>query len=575
MAPFDLLVVHGLFVDVALLRPFEGWGAIRDGRWVYVEEGSPPAGLSAARTLDLDGKLCAPGLIDAHMHIESSLVTPRRFAEAVVPWGTTAVLADPHEVANVAGEEGIRWMIRASRGLPLRVYQAIPSCVPATSSDFEWTAARIDEAAVRGLAAEPSVIALGEVMDYRRVLAGDPAMRAMVDAAREAGLLVEGHIPSLRGLELSEYLAWGIGSDHTLTGPDKIREEISKGAAVMLQDKSIRRDTIAAVAALADRSRILLVTDDTEPPLLREGHLSRMVAKAIAHGLGPIEALASATLRPARYLGLRDQGAIAPGFLADFLVIADAAAFPPDEVYVGGELVGREGRYVGGALAPAPPPPRAPGVPGPFAQADFDPFPRPLPRGLTANAVVIESEATSVTGLERIPVPPEAARFAAGEPLWDPALALVAVIARDSSSRSLGLVRGLGLREGAFASSFAHDSHNLLVAGRDAASMARAANEVGRIGGGLVAAAAGRVAATLRLPLLGLISDEPAARLADELEALEAALARMGMSRPRPFLMLSLLALSVSPRFKFTDRGIIDVEARSLLPPFFVEGKGA
>ena len=263
------------------------------------------------------------------MHIESSLLTPRRFAEAVVPWGTTAVLADPHEVANVAGEEGIRWMIRASMGLPLRVYQAIPSCVPATSADLEWTAARIDEASVRRLAAEPSVIALGEVMDYRRVLEGDAEMRAMVGAARDAGLLVEGHIPTLRGMELSDYLAWGIGSDHTLTGPDKIREELSKGAAVMLQDKSIRPDTMAAVAALADRSRVLLVTDDTEPSLLREGHLSRMVAKAVRHGLDPIEALASATLRPARYLGLRDQGALAPGFLADFLVLRRRRSFRP------------------------------------------------------------------------------------------------------------------------------------------------------------------------------------------------------------------------------------------------------
>jgi len=188
-----------------------------------------------------------------------------------------------------------------------------------------------------------------------------------------------------------------------------------------------------------------------------------------------------------------------------------------------------------------------------------------------AHVVVVETEWNSVTGLERLAVPPEAARFAAGAPLWDPSLDLVAVIARDASSRAAGLVRNLGLREGAFASSFSHDSHNLLVVGRDSASMALAANEVGRIGGGLVVVARGRTVAPLRLPLLGLISDEPVARLAGELDALEAALAAAGMSRPRPFLMLSLLALSVSPRYKFTDRGIIDVEARALLSPFVVE----
>jgi adenine deaminase len=576
--PLDLLVTNAMFVDVGLLRTFAGWGATRGGRWVYVEEGSPPAGpaalaaLAAARTLDAGGRLVAPGLIDAHMHIESSLVTPRRFAEAVVPWGTTAILADPHEVANVAGEEGIRWMIRCSDGLPLRIYQAIPSCVPATSPDLEWTAVRIDAAAVRRLADEPSVIALGEVMDYVRVLMREPEMAAMVAAARERGLLVEGHIPTLRGRELSDYLAWGIGSDHTLTGPDKIREEIAKGAAVMLQDKSIRKDTMEAVARLADRSRVMLVTDDTEPPLLRGGHLSRMVARAIANGLDPVEAWACATVRPARYLGLRDQGMVAPGFLADFLLLDGPAVFPPREVYVGGELVASRGRFGGRIAGAGPAAPRAPGVPGPFAPADFQPFPQPLPAVLTAAVVVVETEWNSLTGLEKVAVPPEAGRYAAGGTLWDPGLAVVSVIARDNSSRSTGLVRNLGLAEGAYAASFAHDSHNLIVVGRDAASMALAANEVGRIGGGLVLVSGGRVTATLRLPILGLISDEPVDRLAGELDALEAALARQGMKRPRPFLMLSLLALSVSPRYKFSDRGIVDVEARALIPPFAKEG---
>jgi adenine deaminase len=576
--PLDLLVTNALFVDVGLLRTFAGWGAIRGGRWVYIEEGSPPAGpaaLAAARTLDAGGRLLAPGLIDAHMHIESSLVTPRRFAEAVVPWGTTAILADPHEVANVAGEEGVRWMIRCSQGLALRIYQAIPSCVPATSPDLEWTAVRMDAAAVRRLADEPSVIALGEVMDYVRVLMREPEMAAMVAAAREKGLLVEGHIPTLRGRGLSDYLAWGIGSDHTLTSPDKIREEIAKGVAVMLQDKSIRNDTMAAVAGLADRSRVMLVTDDTEPPLLREGHLSRMVTKAIAEGLDPVEAWACATIRPARYLGLRDQGMVAPGFLADFVVLDGPAAFPPREVYVGGELVASSGRFGGraaGAGPAAPQAPRAPGVPGPFASTDFQPFPQPLPAGLTAAVVVVETEWNSLTGLEKVAVPQEAGRYAAGGTLWDPGLAVVSVIARDNSSRSTGLVRNLGLVEGAYAASFAHDSHNLIVVGRDAASMALAANEVGRIGGGLVLVSGGRVSATLRLPILGLISDEPVDTLARELDALEAALARQGMKRPRPFLMLSLLALSVSPRYKFSDRGIVDVEARALIPPFAKEG---
>ncbi|MCI0475553.1 MAG: amidohydrolase family protein, partial [Anaerolineales bacterium] len=268
MLRLDLVIYNARIADVFRMRVFDGWVGIRDGRFVYVEEGAPPKEIVADETRDLGGRVIAPGLIDAHMHIESSLLTPRGFAQAVVPHGTTTVLADPHEVANVAGEEGVRWMIRASQNLPLRIFYAIPSCVPATSPEIEWTRAVFDADTVKRLAQEPSVIALGEVMDYGQVLADGEHLRGMVSAAHDAGLLVEGHIPTLSGTDLSQYLAWRITSDHTLTTPDKISEQISKGVAVMLQSKSVTRDNIAAVNDLSDRSRVLLVTDDIEPSLL-------------------------------------------------------------------------------------------------------------------------------------------------------------------------------------------------------------------------------------------------------------------------------------------------------------------
>jgi adenine deaminase len=556
----DLLLHNARIADVFRLRVFEGWVGIRDGRFVYVEEGAPAPDFTAKETRDLVGRVIIPGLIDSHMHIESSHVTPRGFAQAVLPHGTTTVLADAHEVANVAGEEGVRWMIRASENLPLGIFHAIPSCVPATAPEFEWTRDVFNADVVARLAREPGVIALGEVMDYGAVLADESRLRAMVDAAHDAGVLVEGHIPTLRGAELSQYLAWRITSDHTLTTPEKIREQISKGLAVMLQTKSCTRENIAAVNELADRSHILLVTDDIEPSLLVRGHLSLIVNLAMGAGMSPIEALASATIRPARYLGLRDRGGIAPGYRADFAVMDDLARFPPREVFANGERVAMGGKFTARDLPATPRVPANVILPGPFTREDLR-MTDPITGTISANAVVIKNATSSLTDLERVSV-----RVENGFPQLDAALALVAVIARDGSSKSIGVIKNFGLRAGAVASSFAHDAHNLLVVGRDADEMARAANAVREIGGGVVIARDGAIIATLCLPVFGLISDAPIDQLVRDFDGIENALRDLGVAHRRPFLMLSLLALSVSPNFKFTDKGVMDTERRRLLP---------
>ena len=560
MISLDLLMHNARIADIFRLRVFEGWVGIRAGRFVYVEEGAPPATIIAKEKRDLGKRVIAPGLIDSHMHIESSHVTPRGFAQAVLPHGTTTILADAHEVANVAGEAGVRWMIRASENLPLRIFHAIPSCVPATSPEFEWTSAVFDANVVARLAQEPGVIALGEVMDYGQVLADGARLRAMVNAAHDAHLLVEGHIPTLRGTDLSQYLAWRITSDHTLTTPEKIREQISKGLVVMLQTKSCTRENIAAVNDLADRARILLVTDDIEPTMLVKGHLSLILALAIDAGMSPIEAMASATIRPARYLGLRDLGGIAPGFCADFAVMDELAAFPPREVFVGGERVAADGKFSGRDLPMTPPVPANVMLPGPFTERDFR-MTETVTGTVAANVVVVVNATTSATDLERVPV-----RVENGYPRLDDALALVAVIARDGSSKSIGVIKDFGLRAGAVASSFAHDSHNLLVVGREANDMASAANAVRDMGGGVAAVRDGKRIATLHLPVLGLLSDAPIGEIEQEFDALENALRDLGVRHARPFLMLSLLALSVSPNFKFTNKGVMDTEARKLLP---------
>ena len=564
MTTVDLLFRNARIADVFGMRVIEGWVGIRNARFVYVEDGAPPAGLKTESEIDLKGRFLVPGLIDTHMHIESSLLTPRRFAEAVLPHGTTAILSDPHEVANVAGEAGVRWMIQAGAGLPLRVYQAIPSCVPATSPELEWTGAVFDSRVVEHLASESSVIALGEVMDYQSILRGGERLVSMVQAARDNGLLVEGHIPTLRGAELSQYLSYGISSDHTLAHPEKIKEQISKGLAVMLQAKSITRENMDTILSLADRSRILLVTDDIEPSLLEKGHLSMILSKAMQHGLPPLEALASATIRASRYLGLRDLGALAPGYRADFLIMDDLAEFPPREVFVDGQRIASDGKVVDGEFADLPDIPEAPMMPGPFSNRDFhlvDDSSANL--SATANVVVVENDQTSLTHLEKIPV-----QIKAGQAVLTDSLCLVAIIARNRSSRSVGLIKNLGLQSGAFASSFAHDSHNLLVVGRDVDAMNTAANAVYEMGGGAVVVDGGKIKARLALPIMGLLSDAHPGDVAVELHSVEESLRNLGVRHQRPFLLLSVMSLSVSPYYKFTDKGIIDTEQRRLIPPW-------
>ncbi len=564
---FDALLVNAEIADVFRYRLFEGWIGIRDGRFVAVEAGSAPRGIRAAETLDLAGRIVMPGLIDSHLHIESSLLTPRRFAEAVLPFGTTTILSDPHEVGNVAGEDGVKWMIAASQDLPLRIYHSIPSCVPATSPEIEWTHEVFDAATIRRLARQPSVIALGEVMDYRGLLGPNERLRAIVRAARASKLLIEGHIPTLSGIELSQYLAHGISSDHTLTFAAKIEEQISKGLAVMLQTKSVTPENMAVVARLPDRSQIILVTDDIEPSLLTDGqgHLSRIVTLAIDCGMPPLEAIAAATIRPARYLGLRDHGAIAPGFLADFLVMDEIGAFPPAQVYVGGQAVAGAGAMTAAVTRENPARPDYPGIPGSFVADDFKLDSHGGCGSVQARVVALQNKQSTLTKLEQMSVNLQDGhvQFQAED-----GLALAAVIARDESSRTVGLIANSGLKRGAWASSVAHDCHNLLVIGRSPEAMAQAANAVHEMGGGVAVATDRGVAASLRLPYFGLLSDEPVAAVASGLVAVEDAMRHIGADQTRPFLTFSIMSLSVSPYAKFTDKGLVDTESRQLIRPF-------
>ena len=562
MINLDLAVINVKIADAVSLRVFSGWLGLKKDKFVYVEEGDFPASIKAEKIIDKKGCCIIPGFVDSHMHIESTLLTPERFEEAAVPHGTTTILNDPHEVANVSGINGVKWFMERSKSLRLRVYHSIPSCVPASSPELEWTAFVFGKNEVEELSREDNVLALGEVMDYKRVLSGDRALKAMVNAALKRGLRVEGHIPTLKGRELSEYVSWGITSDHTLMNPERITERISRGVFVMLQLKSITDENIRTVMNFKDRSAVLLVTDDVEPSMIKYGHISTIVKKAVEKGMPAMEAIASASIRPAHYLNLNDIGLIAPGYKADFLVVKDLTDFPPEEVYIGGELVAEKGIFLktAGAGSPVADTPAA-GTAIPVSKPDL----QIGEEGNTicnCNAVVVENDDNSLTSLEKINI-----NLLKGYPDFKrhKDIALIGVFARNGKSGNVGIVKNLGLENGAYASTFEHDSHNLMIVGRGIDDMLKASQVVSEMGGGIAVVKNSSVLAELPLPVMGILSDHNFKEVADSLALIENTLKSLGMSHKRPFLLLSVLCLSVSPYFKFSDKGIVDTENRKLM----------
>ncbi|TVQ98876.1 MAG: adenine deaminase [Spirochaetaceae bacterium] len=605
-----ILYFNARIVDVILGSVYRGWFLVRDGRFQLVEEGDPPAHVTldsdsadslpeaaGSRRADLAGAVVHPGLLDIHMHIESSLLTPRRFAEAVLPWGTTTILQDPHEIANVLGAEGVRWMVAQSQGLPLRIYSAVSSCVPATTAPLETPNALLRPDEVGELATLPGVLALGEMMDYHGIINGDSERTAMVNAGLRAGLTVEGHVPSLSGPDLSRYIAAGIRSDHTLMNPDKIREELRKGLTVMIQEKSLTPEVVVTVQRLPDRSRVVLITDDVMPNRLRTGHMSRIVSLAGELGWDPVDAIASATIRPAVYLGLRDLGAIAPGFRADFVVCDELLHFPPRSVFVSGAQVAADGAFMpagfegaGGNDGDGSPdghrarPPLVRFGVTRIPESYFRLMDSDTECRATVRVIETNTRNTVTTLCER------RVTLRDGVPVNEPDLTLAVVISRAELSGTLRprgtvcLFSGLGLTDGAFATSLSHDTHNVFVVGRSPAAMADAANAVLKAGGGM-AVSTGETAVTagdpasdrrrepllLPLPIAALLSDEPVAEVGARFDELEQRLRALGMGAVNPILLLTILPLTVSPFFKISDLGIVDVEARRVLPPVVPE----
>ncbi len=551
-APVDLLLANGRIVDVLSGEIHEADLAIVRSRIVGIGD------YEAEEVVDLGGAYVAPGWIDAHVHIESSLVPPAEFARAVVPRGTTTVVTDPHEIANVLGLDGIRFMFENAKRGPLSMYVMASSCVPATTMETNGAVLRSYDLA--SFKADPWVIGLAEVMNFPGVVRGDAEV---LEKIREfENLVIDGHCPGLTGKQLAAYVAAGIRSDHECTSVEEAREKLRLGLTIFVREATNARNLKALLPLVTPENhhRICFCTDDRQPSdLLDEGHIDFMVRTAIEEGIPPILAIRMATWNPASYFRLHDRGALTPGRRADIVVFDDLARPEARLVFRGGQRVAEDGAM----LVPRPERPEHPLRS--TVNVAWDHIDLRIPadgRRLLAIGVVPNQLTT-----ERIETE---ATVRDGEVVADPSrdLLKIAVVERHRSTGAVGkgFVRGLGLARGALASTIAHDHHNLIVVGADDASMWTAARRAADLGGGLVVADGDAVLAEVPLPYGGLMSDRPIEEVREQLDATLRAARELGSSLHDPFMAMSFLGLEVIPSLKLTDQGLVDVDRFELVP---------
>jgi adenine deaminase len=529
--------IEGNIVDVISGEIFPGRVVHRDGIIRAVER----------RSGTFEGFLL-PGFIDAHIHVDSSLLCPSRFAEAVVPRGTTAVVTDPHEIANVLGASGISYMRQDAAAVPLRFHFTAPSCVPATP--FETSGASLGAADIETLLREDDVVALGEVMNYPGAVDGDPVVISKIEVARRLGKPIDGHCPLLTGNKLKKYITLGISTDHECTRADEAYEKHSLGMRILVRQGSVAKN-LETLAPFARENDFFLVSDDMLAPDLLEGHLDRTLAQAVALGIDPLHAVRAVTLRPAEHYRL-PIGAIAAGRAADIAKVRDLSSFAVEEVYIGGKLAAAEGKPAFRAT-----PLLKPGTFSiPFRRGpDFTisaPGPIAAVRVIVAiRDQIVTAEETAVMRVEKGRVLPDPERD----------ILFISVVNRYRDAPvACGFVKGFGLKSGAIASSVAHDAHNIVVVGADPEDMAGAVNAIIRESGGFCLSAGG-TSLSLPLGVAGLMSTEPPRDVAVRLDLLQRRARELGCLLDWPFMTMSFLSLLVIPRLKIGDRGLFDVDA--------------
>ena len=552
----DILFINGNIINVFTGEIRQESVAVKDGHICGLGE------YESQEVVDLKGRYMAPGFIDSHVHIESSMVTPEVFARSVVPRGTTTVVADPHEIANVLGIDGIKYMMQAAENQPVNILFALSSCVPATT--METSGAILEAPDLEPLFSHKSACALAEMMNYPGVIFGDPGVMAKLKMAQRAGKPVDGHAPGLTGKELNAYVAAGIHRDHECTTCEEALEKLRLGMHIMVREGTCARNLEALVPAITNHTwtRMMWCTDDRHPgDILSQGHVDYIIRKAISLGLDPVRAIQMGTINCARYFGIKDAGAIAPGRRADLVIFQDLEKLNIEKVYTLGILVAEQGTLAPHIKETHPSP--CPATMNVNMDAINFSIPMMGPRVRVIKAIAHQV----VTGLETMDILEENG-CAVADPSRD--MAKIAVIERHTGKTGMakGFVTGIGLLTGALASSVAHDSHNIIVMGMDDGDMMRAVKEVVTMGGGLSVVNAGRTLATVPLPVAGLMSQSPMDQVHQEMKmAIEAAQA-LGSTLDDPFMTLGFLALPVIPHLKITDKGLVDVDKFKLIELF-------
>jgi adenine deaminase len=550
--PGDLLLRNARIVNVFTSEVEEGDVLIKEGYIAAV--GREEYG--AQEVVDLGGAYLLPGFIDGHVHLESSYLYVDQYARAVVPRGTTAVVTDLHELANVAGLRGLRRYLRDARPLPLDVFLMVPSCVPATF-DLETSGAVLGPREIRRALRWPEAIGLGELMNFPGVIHGHRACLDKVEAAW--GSVLDGHAPKVRGKDLNAYLCAGPRSDHETTQLEEGWEKVRRGMYLMIREGTTEKNLEELLPLVSDDTypRCMLVVDDRScRDLLQDGDIDAVVRKALRLGLRPIRAVQMVTIVPATHFRLRHHGAVAPGYVANLLVADDLYDLRPRQVYYRGQLVAQDGHPLFQGVRRIPRWLTRTVRPAPITAAAFRLRARPGP------LPVIEIVPRQIITRR---VEAELPRDAEGHVLPDLQQDIVklAVVERHKGTGNVGvgMVKGFGLQRGAIASSFAHDSHNIVIVGVSDDDMLLACQEIWRMQGGLVAVEGGRVLASLPLPIAGLMSPRPLEEVARGLEEVEKAAQHLGVRVPAPYAILSFLALPVIPDLRVTDRGLVDVVA--------------
>ena len=543
----DVLLKNASVVSVLAGKIVKTDIAISDGVIVGFGE------YKAKKVVNLKGSFVSSGFIDSHIHLESSLIVPANFAKEALVRGTTAVVADPHEIANVWGKKGINWMLQATKDLPIDVYFTLPSCVPA--SRFETSGARLGAKELKEFAQHPRVVGMGEMMDFPAVIAGKPSVIAKTKLVH--GMRVEGHAPSLTGKDLYAYIMANISSDHESTTRREGEEKLFAGLHLMIREGSTAKNlrSLLPVVTKANSHRCMFCSDDlSASELVKEGHVDRIIRMAVKIGLPPLRALQMATNNTFYYFRIKEKkGAVAVGYAADLIVFDNMMNIKPRMVFKAGKLVAQNGKI----LVPC----KHPKLKSPLSVRT---------KGLSSSQLRIQSHGKHIRVINIIPEQIVTHELCTKAKIKNGLVSSdikrdilkIAVVERHKNTGNAGVafVKGFGLKKGAIASSVAHDSHNIIVVGATDEDMVCAVDNISKMNGGMVVVCDGKVLAKLPLPIAGLMSDKPAEVVANAHDDICNKARELGCKLNDPFLQLSFVALPVIPELKITDKGLFSTK---------------